>query len=476
MRVAVKGYSIAAGCAILRPMDTLTAAPRAGHGKAALCKDMTQGSISRQLVTFAVPLILGNFFQLTYNAVDSIILGRFAGKEALAAAGIANPIMNIMIFCIVGISWGAGVLISEFYGRKDFARLKSEVSTTLVVGFAFTVIVSAACFALAVPILRLVRAPAQLRASSAWYLRIIFCGLPCTFFYNMFAAALRAIGDSKTPIVCVAVSAVLNGALDFVLVAVCGLGMTGAAVATVAAQAVACVLCVGFVYLRSPLVAVHPCDFHVDASLLRKTASYSLAGAMQQTVLYVGKLLVQSAVNPLGVDAIATFNAGTKVDDFCYQPEQSIGQAMTTLVAQNRGAGNYQRIRQGLWRGLLIEFGYGVLIGAAVIVLRGPLMHLFAGADEAEVLRLGRRYLLIMALLYTLPAVTNGIQGFFRGMGFMNVTVVATTVQMTARAGCSLLLAPRFGIAGIAISCGIGWFCMMVYEVPLLVRWRASAW
>ena len=437
-------------------------------------KDMTQGSIPRHLVGFALPLILGNFFQLTYNAVDSIILGRFAGKEALAAAGIANPIMNITIFFIVGISWGAGVLISEFYGRKDFARLKSEVSTTLAIGFVFTLAVSAACFAFAVPLLRLVRSPAELVPPSAHYLRIVFSGLLFTFFYNMYAATLRAVGDSKTPIVCVAVSALLNAALDFLLVAVLRLGMTGAAVATVAAQAVSCLLCVGATYLREPLIAVRPRDFRVEPSLIPKTVSYSLAAAMQQTVLYVGKLLVQSAVNPLGVDAIAAFNAGTKVDDFCYQPEQSIGQAMTTLVAQNRGAGKQSRIRQGLHHGLLIEAAYGVLIGAAVILLRGHLMWLFAGDGETEVLHLGRRYLLVMALLYTMPAVTNGIQGFFRGMGDMKVTVMATTAQMAGRAGFSLLLAPRFGIAGVAASCGIGWLVMLLFEVPLLRKHLAA--
>lgn len=437
-------------------------------------KDMTQGSISRHLITFALPLILGNFFQLTYNAVDSIILGRFVGKEALASAGIANPIMNITIFCIVGISWGAGVLISEFYGAKDFARLKTEISTTLLTGFAFTLVVSSFCIVCAVPLLRLVRSPAELIAPSAHYLRIVFCGLLFTFFYNMFAATLRAVGDSKTPIYCVAISAVLNGVLDFVLVALCKLGMTGAAIATVTAQAISCLLCVGYVYVREPLIAVKPHEFHLETALLRKTVNYSLAGAMQQTVLYVGKLFVQSAVNPLGVDAVATFNAGTKVDDFCYQPEQSIGQAMTTLTAQNRGAGKTRRMSQGLWRGLAIEVVYGVLIGLSVIVSRTPLMRLFAGAEEVNVVRLGEQYLFVMALLYTLPAVTNGMQGFFRGLGIMRVTVIATTVQMTSRVISAFVLAPRYGIAGIALACGIGWICMMLYEVPCLVWQKKS--
>lgn len=433
-------------------------------------KDMTQGNIVNHLIGFAVPLILGNFFQLTYNAVDSIILGRFAGKVSLAAAGIANPIMNITIFFIVGISWGAGVLISEFYGAKNFEKLKAEISTTVTIGFVFTVCVSTICFVCAVPLLRLVRSPEELIAPSAHYLRIVFCGLLFTFFYNISAATLRAVGDSKTPIICVAISAIINGALDFVLVAIFQLGMTGAAIATVASQAISCLLCIGYVYLKEPLIAVRPHEFKIETALMGKTISYSLATAMQQTVLYVGKLVVQSAVNPLGVDSIATFNAGTKVDDFCFQPEQSIGQAMTTFTAQNHGAENPLRMRQGLRKGLVIEFVYGILIGASVFAFRSQLMWLFAGDDEVEVLRLGRQYLFIMACLYTMPAITNGIQGFFRGCGIMRVTVIATSVQMITRAGFALLLAPRYGIAGVAFACGIGWLVMMLYEVPLLIR------
>lgn len=433
-------------------------------------KDMTQGSTVRHLIGFAVPLILGNFFQLTYNAVDSIILGRFAGKVSLAAAGIANPIMNIMIFFIVGISWGAGVLISEFYGAKRFDRLKAEISTTITIGFIFTVFVSSICFIFAIPLLRLVRAPEELIAPSAHYLRIVFCGLLFTFFYNIFAATLRAVGDSKTPIICVAISAVLNGILDFILVALLHMGMTGAALATIASQAISCLLCIGYVYIREPLIAIKPREFRIDSSLVGKTVSYSLATATQQTVLYVGKLLVQSAVNPLGVDAIATFNAGTKIDDFCYQPEQSIGQAMTTFTAQNHGAKNPARMRLCLRKGLLIEVIYGILIGLSVFLFRNQLMWLFAGDDELEVLRLGRQYLLIMACLYTMPALTNGIQGFFRGCGNMRITVFATSAQMIGRAGFSLLLAPHLGISGVALACGLGWTIMMLYEVPLLIR------
>ncbi|MCR5172538.1 MAG: polysaccharide biosynthesis C-terminal domain-containing protein, partial [Treponema sp.] len=215
-------------------------------------KDMTKGPITGHLISYAVPLILGNFFQLTYNAVDSIILGRFAGKVSLAAAGIANPIMNIMIFFIVGICLGAGILMSEFYGAHDEQKLKKEISTTITIGFIFTLFVSTLCFIFVKQILFLIRTPSELIEPTSHYLRIVFTGLLFTFFYNVFASTLRAVGDSSTPIICVAISAVLNGILDYVLVAIYGLGMTGAAFATIFSQAVSCFLCIGYVYIKEP--------------------------------------------------------------------------------------------------------------------------------------------------------------------------------------------------------------------------------
>lgn len=431
---------------------------------------MTSGSIPRHLLAYAVPLILGNIFQLTYNAVDSIILGRFSGKDALAAVGVANPIMNILIFLIVGICLGAGVLMSEFFGAGKYKRLKHEISTTITLGFAVTLCMAVACFAFMRPLLSLAQTPAELVGQTALYLRIVIAGLGFTFFYNIFATALRAVGDSRTPIICVSASAVLNGVLDYILVALLSMGVTGAAIATVASQAISCVLCTGYVYFRQPLLAVKPADFTVDKVLIVRTLGYSWATAMQQTVLYIGKLLVQSAVNPLGVDAIATFNAGTKIDDFAYQPGQNIGHSMTTLIAQNRGAGLLERERSGFKWGMILELCYGACICVVTLALRGVFIGLFVKPEETNVLAMGREYLFLMACFYILPCITNGLQGFFRGMGDMKITLVSTSVQMLGRVVFSYLLAPRYGIPGVAFACFGGWLLMLLYEVPQTLR------
>ena len=436
-------------------------------------KDFTSGKIYPQLINYAIPLILGNFFQLTYNAVDSIILGRFAGKECLAAIGIANPVMNIMVFLIVGICLGAGIIMSEFYGAHDEKKLKSEISTTIAIGFCFTAFVSVICFVFVKQLLRAIRCPEDLIEHTASYLRVVFAGLVFTFFYNVFASALRAAGDSKSPIICVAVSAVFNGILDYVLVAVCGFEMRGAAYATVASQLISCLLIMCYIYRKVPMIAIRKNEFKVDRSLIFRTVNYSWATALQQCVLYVGKLLVQCAVNPLGVDAIATFNAGTKIDDFCYQPTQSIGHTITTFMAQNRGAKKPARQREGFLKGFSLEWIYIAFTIVLVMIFRNQIVTLFAGKDEPEVVSLGVRYLFLMACFYIFPATTNGIQSFFRGTGDIKITVISTTAQIIFRVAFSFILCPIMGVNGAAWACLAGWIAMLATELPIFFfAWR----
>ncbi len=435
-----------------------------------MVRNMTEGRIFRHLLSYAVPTILGNLFQLTYNAMDSIIVGRFAGKNSLAAVGTANPIMNIVLFFIIGLCMGASVLMSEFYGAGDHDRLKREVSTTLMAGIVFTVGLSAAFILLAEPILVLIRTPQEVIGEARAYLRIIFAGLIFTFLYNVYAAALRSVGDSVTPVRCLIVAAVLNGILDYIMVAVFHTGAAGAAAATVAAQACSAVMCMVYVSRRVELLRVKRKELAIDRGLLSRTVHYSWASAMQQAVLYMGKVGVQMTVNPLGVDAMAAFNAVNRVDDFAYTPQQSIGQGITVFIAQNRGAGNEARVRKGLKEGLILEVLYGLGIGAVIFFSARFLMTLFVQKEETGIIAIGSGYLMTIAFCYMLPALTNGVQGFFRGLGQMEITLASTAVQMVFRVLFSWYLAPRYGIPGIAWACLGGWLMMMVFELPLLAR------
>lgn len=426
-------------------------------------RKMTQGSIARHLIAYALPLILGNLFQLTYNAVDSIVIGKFAGENALAAVSAANPVMTIVILGVSGVSIGASVLMSRFYGAGDEDALRREVATTIVFGAIASLVVFAAGWPLSGPVLRLMNVPGEILEMAARYLQVIFVGFLFTFQYNILAAALRSVGDSRTPVVYLALASVMNAGLDVLLVAGLRWGVVGAGVATVAAEGISALLCARHIYRKIPLLHLGLRELKIDRRLLGETVSSGTITALQQACQPIGKALIQSVMNAQGVSVIAAFNAVSRVDDFACIPEQSISSSMMTCIAQNRGAGEHARVGETLRRGMMIEAAYGVLICAAVLLVKEPVMRLFAAQDSMQMVSMGVDYLTLMAFFYILPGITNGIQGYFRGMGEMKTTLVATFIQISIRALVVAVLVPRVGLNGAAWACAIGWSAMLCY-------------
>lgn len=436
-----------------------------------MAKDMTKGAVFKPLVLFTIPLVLGNLFQLTYNAADSIIVGRFVSKEALAAVGAAAPVVNIIMFLVIGACLGAGVLMSEFFGANKMETLQQEVGTTLTAGGIFTTVLAILCVLFARTLLNITRVPQELLPLAVPYLRIICIGLLFTFLYNLFAAALRAVGDSRTPLLFLAGSAILNILADLFFIVVLQWGIYGAAIGTVLAEAVSAFLCMVYVIKKVPVLWPSRQQMKPEHNLLVRTVNYSWVTAMQQTALYVGKLLVQGNVNTLGVDTIAAFNAVNRIDDFAYTPQQNIGHAMTTFIAQNRGAKKYDRIDKGFFAALVLEVCYFLFIMITVLLAAPVFMNWFV-KDSPAVVNLGVAYLRTIAWMYLAPALTNWIQGYFRGMGDLRITLISTALQMIARVGFTFWLAPIYGIKGLAFACLGGWLCMLIFEVPVLLLAR----
>ena len=433
-------------------------------------RKMTEGSIARHLLAYAIPMILGNFFQLTYNAVDAIVIGKFAGEGALAAVSAANPVMTIVVLGVSGISIGASVLMSRFYGAGDLDALRREVATTLIFG----AVASAAVFALGLPasglILRSMNVPDEILPMAVTYLRIIFVGFLFTFQYNVLAAAMRSVGDSRTPVVFLAITSVLNGALDLLFVAGFGWGVAGAGLATVLAEGISTTLCIVHIARHIPVLHIGLRSMRVDRALLRETVASGAITALQQACQPVGKVLIQSVINAQGISMIAAFNAVSRMDDFAFIPEQSIASGMMVCIAQNRGAGKSERVSGTLLTGMKIEAAYGLLICLATLLLKRPIMLLFAASGETAMVQMGVDYLSVMAFLYIIPGITNGIQGYFRGMGEMRTTLVATFIQISVRALVIYLLVPRVGLQGAAWACAVGWGFMLLYT-----GWRYRA-
>lgn len=428
---------------------------------------MTTGAAHGHLWRYALPLLLGNWLQLAYNAVDSIIAGRFIGQNALAAEGIAGPVMNLVILAISGLCIGAGVLMSEAFGAGDHAALRSTLATTLLFGAGLCGAVALAGLLAAPLILRWLAVPAEISGITTVYLRITFLGAPFTFFYNALAAGFKSVGDAKTPLKFLAFSALLNAGLDLVFIGGLGFGIVCSAVTTVVAEAASAALAAWYLAARVPALCPARDQWRLDRGLLGRILRYGSVTALQQAVQPIGKVLIQGQVNALGVGAIAAFNAATRVDDFACTPEQSIAQAITTYIAQNRGGGKRERIRPGFAAGLRLEVGYWVLVGTLTALLRRPIIALFVTGDgAAQVVALGSRYLGCMAAFYLLPGLTNGFQGFYRGMGKMKTTLLGTALQTSLRVVFTVLLAPRLGITGIAFACAAGWSAMLLFEIP----------
>ena len=429
--------------------------------------DMTRGGILRQLIRFSVPLILGNLFQLSYNMVDTIVIGRFAGSTALAAVGTCDQIMNLLILGVSGVCIGASVLMGNFFGAGDEEKLLREMETTVLMGLLFALAVMAAGIPLTGSIFRLMRVKPEMMAEATLYLRVIFAGMPFTCLYNIYAAALRSIGDSKTPVTYLMLSCVINICLDLVLVVGAGLSVLGAALATVIAQACSAVLCMRHVNRNVPQLRLNWRTLRIDRTLAGQTLSYGGMTALQQCSQPIGNIIIQSSVNALGVSAAAAFSAVRKIEDIGLLPGRSIATGVTAFCAQNRGAKNEQRVQQGFRIAMALEAVVGLAMCAVVLVLRSPLMAMFT--KDAAIVADGVFYFNIIGFCYWLPHLTNGMQGYFRGIGRMTVTLLASLTQISVRVVATLLLTPVMGIQGVGLACVLGWSAMLAWEVPLQI-------
>lgn len=435
-----------------------------------MTKDLTTGKIMPILVNFTVPLVLGNLFQLTYNAVDSIIVGHFVGKEALAAVGICNPVSTLMILFLNGLCMGASILMGIQYGAKDYETLHRQISTTLLSGAVFSFFLTLVCAIFAVPILLLLQVDPSIMDMTVQYLRIIFLGLMFTFLYNFFSSTLRALGDSASPLYFLIISAILNIFGDLFFVIVLKAGSNGCAISTVLSEALCCLFCIIYIQKKVPILRLGKKWLVFDARLLKKTIAYGWASAMQQATVQMGKIAIQALVNTMGVSVAAAFAVVNRIDDFAITPEQNIAHAMTALMAQNKGAGKNDRMREGFRCGMILELVYGAAVMLICLGFARPLMSLFV--KDEEVIGHGVVYLHLIAVMYILPAITNSLQGFFRGIGDLKVTLMSSFTNMTIRviAAAPMVLLWNFGIEALPYSYLAGWIAMLLVETPLMLR------
>lgn len=419
--------------------------------------DLTKGNISKALLLFALPMIAGNLLQQFYNIADTLIVGRVLGKTALAAVGSSYTLMTFLTSIFLGLSLGSGALFSIYHGKKDEESLRLSIvhSFLLIIGVA--VILNILVYLFLTPILYFLRVPENVWSGMREYLLIIFAGLIAISLYNFFSCLLRALGNSTVPLVFLAFSALLNIALDLLFVAVFSFGIAGAALATIIAQYVSGIGILLYVLFRCRDLLPNRQEMHFDRQILKEIISLSSMTCVQQSVMNFGILMVQGLVNSFGETIMAAFAAAVKIDTFAYLPVQDFGNAYSTFIAQNYGAGNKERIHKGTRQAFLLSSVFSIIISALVCLFAAPLMKIFVSANENDVIVSGVQYLRIEGACYVGIGFLFLLYGYYRAIKRAEMSVILTVISLGTRVLLAYVLSTFIGETGIWLAIPIGW-------------------
>lgn len=436
--------------------------------------NLTQGGITGTLLRFTLPMMAGALLQQCYNIADTLIVGQFVGPEALAAVGSAYTLMVFLCSILLGLSLGSSTVFSQQYGRGSLSALRHSTWVSFVLILAITVVLNVAAFLALDPILRFLQVPAEVYPLMRDYLWIIFWGILFTFIYNFYAALLRAVGDSVTPLWFLSLSVVLNIGLDLFFILSLDWGIEGAAAATVIAQGAAALGIVIYTYRKRPELKIRRNEIYLDRATLKEITEFSTLTCVQQSVMNLGILMVQGLVNSFGTVVMAAFAAAVKIDAFAYMPVQEFGNAFSTFVAQNFGARKRQRIRRGIRQALLITCLFSLAVSLLIFLFAEPLMLIFVKPDEVEILRIGAQYLRIEGAFYALIGILFLLYGYYRSVRMPGMSVVLTVLSLGTRVALSYALAslPAVGVTGIWWSIPIGWF---IADLVGIVYYKLSA-
>ena len=435
-------------------------------------QDLTQGPITRTLLWFALPMTVGNLLQQLYNIADTLIIGQFVGADALAAVGASYTLMTFLTSILLGLSMGSGVAVSIAFGQKDWDRLKQGVFLSFSgIGLAAAAL-SGLSFLGIDGIMRLLQVPEEIYGLMRRYLLVIFAGIGGTFLYNYLACLLRAIGNSVTPLIFLGISSVLNVVLDLVFVLSAGWGVAGAAFATVIAQWLSGIGLLFYTVRNAPELLPARRHMKWNREEAAGISRLSMITSVQQSIMNFGILMVQGRVNSFGPAVMAAFAAAVKIDSFAYMPVQDFGNAFSTFIAQNYGAGKESRIRQGILSAVRTSMLFGAAVSVVIWIFAESLMRIFVNGQEREILAIGVEYLRIEGAFYCLIGLLFLLYGFFRAIEKPGMSVVLTVISLGLRVvlAYSLSAIPSLGVKGIWVSIPIGWLIADVAGVIPMAR------
>ena len=421
----------------------------------------------KALTVFALPMILGSFFQQVYNMADSIIVGQYVGSSALAAVGACAALTNVFICVALGAGVGAGVLVSRYYGSGNYSRMKTIVSTSLISFLILSVFLGIFGFCFSHLMLGVLQTPVDILDEAVLYLRVYFVGFPFLFMYNILSTMFTSIGESKIPLALLIFSSVLNILMDIWMVAGLGLGVFGAAVATLIAQGISAILSLLIFFCR---MRRYKSSFRLfDGQELRSMLKIAVPSVLQQSTVSVGMMIVQAVVNPFGTQALAGYAATMRVENVFSLIFVSIGNAVSPYVSQNFGAGKIGRIRKGYHAALVLDICFAVLAFAVIETLHTPISSLFLGKDgTAFAYQVSGDYMRWLGYFFIFMGIKMATDGVLRGLGIMRPFLAANMVNLAIRLAVALICAPRFGIEFVWLAVPAGWLANFLISYAAL--------
>lgn len=431
-----------------------------------MTKDMTSGSPAKLIFGFAIPMFLGLLFQQFYSMVDTLIVGKFLGVNPLAGVGSTSS-LNFMVlgFCM-GVCNGFAIPVAQMFGAKEEHRLRRYVTNGAWLCIVFSIVMTLVVVAVCRPVLVLMQTPEEIFEYAYVYIVIVFWGIPCTFLYNILAAIIRSLGDSKTPVIFLAISSGINIVLDLVFVLVFDMGVEGPAIATVLAQGISGIICLWYMYRKFPVLHASRDEWKPELHYMGKLCYIGVPMGLQYSVTAIGTLVLQAAVNGLGAAVVAGVTAAQKINMFISCPIESLGQTMAPYAGQNMGAGKIDRIGKGLKSAVLMGWGVSIICFLIAVLFGKQLTTLFVDASETTIISYSYQFLLYCTGGYCLLTLVNTVRFTIQGMGFSVFAILSGIMEMIARILAATVVVQMIGFAGTCLAHPMAWLFADVFLIP----------
>ncbi|HBF0941692.1 TPA: MATE family efflux transporter [Clostridioides difficile] len=439
-------------------------------------KDLTTGHEGKSIFFFAMPMLIGSLFQQLYNTADSIIVGRFIGKEAMAAVSGANPIMFLLVAALMGVSLGFSILVSQFYGSGDLKKVKATIDTTYILLFIGSILISILGIVFGGPMLKLMNTPESVFAQSKLYLAIIFSGILFSAGYNSVSAILRGLGDSVTPLYFLIIATILNIVLDLTFIVVLRMGVEGVALATIMAQAVSFIISIIYLNKKHEVLKFKIKGIVYDNKIFKDGLRLGLPSGVQQMLFSIGNMALQFLVNSYGTSAMAAFGAGLRIENFISLPIMNLGSAVSTFVAQNIGAGENERVKKGIRESIKMTLVLAVTVIALILLFRENLIALFN--TDKDVIKIGSSYLFIIGPFFLFIGTSFVLSSAMKGAGDSMFALISSIVSLwLGRLPASYMLSKFFGTDGIWMGIPFGWTLGLIVTVIYYKKghWKTKA-